>query len=206
MKKLLVLLCGVAMILAAAVAPVHATVYVPPTKVSCQGAACDGNPIRDYVYDLEKGSTITNLSSFSVGVVDDPSNITNILSPTGWTVAIVPTDFTLKTDGVFTDHGQWAQGPWGDVPYEITWTAEREGGIPPSEWTTPLEFGFDDPNSPVDVTWADNINHCYTSSLVAGGVGVYTDGPVHTPAPEPSTVVLLIVGAIGCFAYAWRRR
>jgi hypothetical protein len=205
MKKLLVLFCCVTGILVTAVAPIHAIVYMPPTEVSCQGDACDGNPIRNYVYDLKNTAANGNLSSFSVGVLDNPSNITDILSPAGWTATITSTDFTLKTDGVFTNHGVWAPGPWSDVPYEITWTTSDENGIPPSGWTN-LTFGFNDPNPPVDVTWSDNLNSCRTWSVVAGGEGTYTDGPVHTPAPEPSTIVLLIVGAIGLLAYASRRR
>ena len=206
MKKLL-LSCCVTVILLTAVALAHAAVALPPPTVSCQGGECDGNQIRDYVYDLKNNTTLgNNLTSFSVGILDDPSNITDYLSPTGWdapTIQLAPSS-TQLTDGVFTNHGTVAPGRWTSVTYEITWTAPG-GGIPAGGWTN-LTFGFNDPKPPVNVTWSSNLVNCNTSYPVAGGVGVYTDGPVHTPVPEPSTIVLLIVGAIGLLACAWRRR
>jgi hypothetical protein len=186
--------------------PAHARPPLQPPNVSCQGNACDGgNSIRDYVYELhEVEATADNLRQFSVGVLD-PGGITNILGPEGWTAEIKAADtFIPRTDNVFTEHGLVAPEPWQDVPYVITWTAPGNG-IPPSEWTT-LLFGFDDPMPPVNVTWGTNFSSANTSNVVAGGAGVYTYGPVHTPVPEPSTVVLLLAGAMGLVAWALRWR
>ena len=174
------------------------------TDVSCQGAACDDTnptPLRDYQYDLknldpEGGS---NLMEFQVGL-PDPDGITDVLAPEGWTWSIVPEQLS---DLVATDHGGIAPSPWYSVA-AIRWVAPGDG-VPSEEWTN-LTFGFNDPKPYVNVTWSNNLDICDVFLPVAGGLGVYTDGPVHAPVPEPSTLVLLGMGAIGLLAYAWRKR
>jgi hypothetical protein len=214
MRKLLLTLACVAVLVVMA-APAYARPYVP-FFVSCQGSACgDGNLTRDYVYELQKFDQGSNLCGFSVGLLD-PNGISNILSPEGWTVAITPTSapYAPLTDNTFTADGYVAPGLWQSVPYEITWTAPG-GGIPSTAWTTYL-LGFDDPHSPVNVTFDGtygsspgsiiHFGYNNTFSCVCGGVGVYGIGPVHTPLPEPSSLVLCCVGAIGLLAYAWHRQ
>jgi hypothetical protein len=206
MKKPLLLSVCVAVV-AVMVVQAQARPFLAP-NVSCQGDACDGgNTIRDYVYELHQvDPTFSNLRSFSVGVLD-PGGISNILGPDGWTADITaanPEVFDPLTDGVFTEHGTIAPESWQSAPYVITWTAPGDG-ILPSEWST-LQFGFDDPNRPVNVTWASNFSSGGTYDSVAGGVGAYSYGPVHTPIPEPSTAILVIVAAISLIARISRRR
>jgi len=42
-----------------------------------------------------------------------------------------------------------------------------------------------------------------TGNVINGGVHA---GPIIGPVPEPSTIVLLVTGALGLLAHAWRRR
>jgi len=172
------------------------------TDVSCQGGICDGNPIRDYVYELQNLNGVfgNTLTEFQVGL-PDPDGISNVLAPAGWTWEIVAGELT---DGVTTLHTNFAPSPWYSIPTAIRWIAP-DGGVPSAEWST-LLFGYDDLKPYINVTWSDNLDSCDVNLPVAGPVGVFTDGPVHAPVPEPSTLVLLGMGAIGLLAYAWRKR
>jgi hypothetical protein len=193
------------------VAPVHAATAIW-TNVACRATAPSGdNTLWNYVYTLHNADAYSrnaNFNAFSVGLLD-PWGISDIVSPQGWAYSIGPasSDFTPLTNGVKTMQGRVGEGPWSAVSYVITWTGP--GDPIPVDGT--LTFGFDDPNAPVDVTWRDYLTGSIpttgaTSQPVAGEGASYTNGPVYTPAPEPSTLVLLLVGAAGLLAYARRRR
>lgn len=76
----------------------------------------------------------------------------------------------------------------------------------PGSWEILLNVSLLDRTQPVAAGWTPAIGDKAILS-VQNVNAFYTDGLVTTTAiPEPGTIVLLVTGAIGLLAYAWRRR
>ena len=231
MRKLSVL-CSVVLLLAAA-SSVWATGDVG-LLVSCQGEECNGgSTLYSYQYAvLNSGKSPVSISSFEIGTGDlaqldytnpfvtAPGNpavapSTPVL-PTGWTFTVLPnSDFLgqllYQTDGLFIPHGGTSPGPVAPAPGVIEWIDGPTDAIQLGAGES-VVFGFTNPLPPKDFSWvvgtvSDGTAQTNWLDPVAGGIGVFTDGPVHAPfIPEPVTLLgmFLSIGAVG--GYIRRRR
>lgn len=184
-------------------------------QVSCYGTegGGGGGALRQYQYDVwntETNNGLPNiqLTSFFVGTDDmNPANYTNILMPNGWTWALQAGGI-WENPGLYTPHGQIAPPPtattlgvvhfWSVVPG----TAIANGAA--------ASFGFDNSHSPQNVDWfttpqGDHLPGANWLVPVAGGLGVFTTGPVHGPIPSPGAMALL-AGAAGMACVRRRAR
>ena len=176
-------------------------------QVSCDGTRCGDSGIRDYQYILGVApSGSTPVTSFLVGTCDpNQDDYTDWIDPPGWTHQFVASDSSLLHTGFFP-HGTLASGEAPQCELAILWTGSSV--LQPGD---SLLFAYDNPNAPHTVTWEDSVGDIADwSQPVAGGivdgVPIFTNGPVHAPVPEPSTIALLSAGIVSVLAYAWRRR
>lgn len=175
--------------------------------VSCDGTQSTGGGNRLYDYVLRNPtSDAQSIIWFVVGTDDgNEADYSNWIEPAGWSHIIRANSHGLVDNPhLKTPHGQIAPVFTGATAYEVYWwgnsiTLDPNGGT--------REFAFDNYYPSENVQWKDSLGDAATwAQAVAGGVGVYTDGPVHAPVPEPSTFILFGAAAISLLAYAWRQR
>ena len=116
------------------------------------------------------------------------------------------TTFTLSTAGSYTITGQWFADSHG---YDILLDGGATGnytlpGTPPAN---PIDYAY---WTPFTITGTGLAGSTHTLDFLVDRTATTTDTSglrvEFTPAPEPSTLVLLSVGAIGLLTYAWRKR
>lgn len=184
---------------------------VPPQDaIHCLGTESGGGGLRQYQYDVFNGEPVAALTSLFVGTDDiNPANYGNWLMPAGWTVAIQTEGAHIwKNTGLKTPHGQVAPPPGeNELTFGwIHWWSVGGQAIQPGQMAS---FGFDNDNPSQNVDWfttpqgAIPAGANWNSPVGTGTWGIWTDGPVHSPVPEPTSLSLL---ALGGLALLRRRR
>lgn len=201
MKKLVLMSLCVMVMAGSALAP-----PVPlQDAIHCIGTESGGGGVRQYNYDIFNGEAVA-LTDVIIGADDMVlANYSNWLMPAGWNVALVAGPSPLGPiwkNTYKTAHGVVAP----TVPVNLTagvvhfsWGGAVGGPIAVGAQAS---FGFDNVHQSINVDW-------YTSpqggtpqganwlSPVGTGVwGAWTDGPVHGPVPEPTTIALLGFGGL----------
>jgi hypothetical protein len=195
---------------------VSAAAQIPANwDISCQGTESNGGGGKLYQYELLNVSG-GNLMLTGLQVTTDDLNLANY---TNITAPVPAGQFVFGFGAVpggwvnprlKTPHGQIAPPPGvNDIGAGwVVWTLNQPLLVPALGTAV---FTFDNPNPSENVDWVGNPEKgmwvgAAWNQPVAGPVGVFTHGPVHGPVPEPSTVVLLGIGAFSLLVYAWRRR
>jgi len=172
---------------------------IPNPTVLCQGNVCGGGGLRNYYYDISVLPE-EKFTSFGIGIHDPVlANYASIVTPAGWSVTINELDpnkpqWTMPDDP-FTAHGLNTGGPSGLCPYTLFWWDPIGTGLQQAN------FGFDNPNSPHDVGWV--VSGIRENWAMPVGTGA---GPVHSPVPEPGSLLALGSGLLGLAGTAIRRR
>jgi hypothetical protein len=181
----------------------------PPVNISCGGTLCDGGGQRDYQYTLQNiWATPITITEFYIGTGDLAiSDYSNWIAPQGFTstAAVASWDILgqnysiLTTTGMETPHGDFPTRDLSDSLGGIVWT----GNVTIESGAT-VTFGFDNPNESWDFQWLVSapgtpIWPTITANIyvpIAGPTGTFTTGYVHSPIPEPATLILLSLGGL----------
>lgn len=162
-------------------------------SVMCIGKICKGSGTLDYEYQISDSSV--DISVFKITTCDpDPSHYSDWLQPEGWIPSIQP--ISGQHNPEFVDHGV-PTTPDGNCVWSIVW--ENETG---SDITSGL-FGFNNSRAPHEASWDVNGGMIVSNWESAVGEGA---GPVHSPVPEPVSLVSLGSGLFGLAGYIIRRR
>jgi hypothetical protein len=171
---------------------------VPPFYISCEGTQSTGGGARLYQYEIQNMSAAPQtLTDLRIGTDDlNVGDYTNILSPPNFSFAVNLGDTQLATTTVKTPHGQF-------VP-NMAWVRQTAGMI---HWSNPqglllnpgatAVFGFNNSLASEDVEWVGTatggvITIGRPTAPVAGPLGVFTNGPVHAPVPEPTAAACVL--------------
>lgn len=166
--------------------------------IACQGTQSTGGGNLNYEYMLQNvGGAIENISVFSIATDDlNIANYTSITQPQGWIFqGISQPGYWVST--VKTAHGFVSPGPAVVSAGALTWSLS--GGTQLNPGATLGTFGFNNPNMSQDGEW--NVvgtpgGFTTWSVPVAGPMGIYTDGPVHVPVPEPAATMMVVAGSL----------
>ena len=165
----------------------------------------DGGGNQDVYYDPDAGpwhKTLTLTTPAAVGTI---FTLTENLHVGGGPLGTAPA-WTDYHEEILTPGWTWSpNGPTGQYPWGFTalnWVGSAVYVIPLGN--TKVDWTF---NPPLPVCTDLTI----TKYLVYnGGAGADPLAPIiiaeYPTVPEPSSIVLLIVGAISALAYRWRRR
>ena len=159
-------------------------------SAKCIGNICGGNGARSYVYEV----TCDPLTSFEIGI-HVTEGLSDFIQPDGWTHQIIGGN--VYKDDPFTPHG--IVSPWAGTycPAFLRWTG-------PVEYDTAI-FGFNSPCLPHDVGWSIDRLGGPDGALWSAAVGM-GEGPVHSPIPEPGSLLALGSGLIAAAGMFLRRR
>jgi hypothetical protein len=189
-------MAALATVLGASAVPVGAQ---PSVLVSCEGTESNGGGLLQYQYEFKNfGGAPVTISRFDLGCEDgNLADYLNWLMPQGWNATAGPGGFGWANVGVKTPHGAFAPVPGGSSAHVVFWDPQNVGVVLNPGQT--VLFGFDNPNNSENVDWlASNalggVVGANWASAVAGPIGVFTDGPIHAPVPEPATLALLALG------------
>ena len=173
-------------------APVFA--QLTPT-VLCQGNACGGAGLRNYYYDVSVLPE-QKFTSFGIGVHDPVlANYANMVMPGDWLVMIGVEPGWEQLDDPFHAHGVVSPVS-GQCPYTIFWWTGPDGLA-----VQQANFGFDYAAPPHDVGWVcSGVKENWASPVGTGA------GPVHSPIPEPGSLLALSSGLIAMAGAFVRRR
>lgn len=171
--------------------------------VECIGTKCGGsNDLNlDYCYRVkyfdeggEKGQMQCPPPDYTIYSFQVGTDCLELDHYTNWhglgTYAIVtePELEELEPDNGFTPHGSYST-PTGQCPAVVRWSFDYVG-------LGEYYFGFDNIHGPHDVggyvagtteSWDEDWNEPMGAGL----------GPLHGPVPEPMTIALLGIGAVG---------
>jgi hypothetical protein len=91
----------------------------------------------------------------------------------------------------------------------VWWHSDTGLDLFPNDGT--LLFAFNNSNAPEDVAWLAQYastpdDTTYWPAPVAGPLGIFTEGAVHGPIPEPLTMLSTFLALGGLSAYIRRRR
>jgi hypothetical protein len=169
--------------------------------IACEGTESTGGGTTQYQYTLH--NTIAApivLKVFYIGTMDlSPANYTNWVAPAGFTATATVANWVtlsgiypvsvMATTMTKTPHGIMPPQLAFAAPGGVLWQGSQS--IPGGGTAT---FGFDNPHMSVDVEWLaehpDPVNSSqgFLSVVIAGPLGVYTQGWVHAPGTEPVPV------------------
>ena len=169
---------------------------IPHPTVIDNGNICGGAGPRNYFYDVSVWPEEL-FTSYGIGVHDPVlANYANILVPAGWQVVVKELNPELPPwtmpDDPYTAHGVVSGGPTGLCPYTLFWSGPN--GI------NQFGFGFNYNADPHDVGWVcSGIRESWAAPVGAGA------GPVHSPVPEPGSLLALSSGLIALAGTVIRR-
>jgi hypothetical protein len=153
-----------------------------------------------YVYNVTTG---TGFAELEIGACDlTAGNYTNWVQPAGWASLGVMSGLIWEGADHYspaTPHGQVSPGPQGACPGKIVWQGPSPGP------GGPFTFGFTHPRGPHDAPWWTMSGDAVNSEnwLMAVGNGA---GPVHSPVPEPGSLLALGTGLVSLAGMILRRR
>ncbi len=177
----------------------------PPLNISCEGTLCSGGGQRDYQYTLKNvSSNPVTITEFYIGTGDLAiSDYSNWIVPEGFTstASVAAWDelgvsYILSTTGTETPHGVYPSQSTFASSGGILWTGNAVIDVGAT-----VTFGFDNPNESWDFQW-DALTTTGTNVMgavyvpIAGPTGIFTQGYVHSPVPEPATLLLLGLGGL----------
>ncbi len=196
-----ILLCAVLLL------PTPAASQGGVLRISCEGIESGGGGATAYQYTLvNTGPTPVTLAVFYLGTMDlNPANYTGWVAPPGFvpvgTVApwsaLPPTFSIMATTMTKTPHGQLPPTQASMTPGAVVWM-----GSAIMNPNTPLTFGYQNPHASWDVEWftehpsGANVTGGLLGVPIAGPIGTYTQGYVHAPTIEPTSVGSTTFGRI----------
>ena len=180
--------------------------------ISCQGTVCGGSPAGlQFQYELfnAPGNPPEAITSFTISTEDlNGANYLAWWAPPGWIQigTVAAGGGVAVNSGLQTPHLAFSLNPPAGISAgTITWTIPGGDIILPGQTRA---FGFNNPNSFEDGYWsapgAPTGGTVNWASVVAGPAGFFSDGPVHTPVPEPASSAAVVAAAL-LLIPIWRR-
>jgi hypothetical protein len=172
-----------------------------PTFAATVTCAHAQNPNGSWTYTYQV-TTNTGFAELEIGACDlVAARYTNWAQPAGWVALGVMQGLIYEGADHYspaTAHGQVSPGPVGTCPGKIVWQGSAPAG-------GPFTFGFSHPWGPHDAPWwtmsGDAVTSENWSAAVGGGAG-----PVHSPVPEPGSLLALGSGLMAFAGALLRRR